>query len=260
MPLKYNNDNLLDVNGDPVMMPWEGQIMSAHADLMSGNVLNVGFGIGLIDGLLQKRKPSKHYIIEAHPDVHAHIKKTGWPQKPGVEILFGRWQDAISRVPTGSLDAVFYDTHDEGVEDFLHFALEAKRVLKPSGFLSFWNAYNAHNIFLHAVHCKAVTASLSTMGFETRWRKMPVAIPEETWKAWGGVKNWYLNAYHLPVCTFPFAPGDGNQPPVLALGFEEGGEGLEVGGCVVLAEDMDNMMRSGIEECANRALADAPAA
>lgn len=246
-PLAYNADNLLDAAGNPVMMPWEGQIMQAHATHLQGRVLNVGFGIGLIDGLIQDQgPPASHHIIEAHPDVQKHIEKRGWRDKPGVQLHFGRWQDMMGDLESGTFDAVFFDTHDEGVEDLLQWAAEAKRVLKPTGLLSFWNAYQAHNIYLHAVHCEAVTESLRRLGFVTKWHRMPVEMPKGTWKAWKGVQNWYLNTYHLPLCTL--LDGDRREGPA-------GGAD-----CVALAAaDMGTIMRRGIDECAAQALAEAAA-
>ena len=34
-----------------------------------GDVLNVGFGLGLVDRAIQSNHPTSHTIIEAHPDV-----------------------------------------------------------------------------------------------------------------------------------------------------------------------------------------------
>lgn len=47
------------------------------------HVLNVGFGLGIIDTALQARGPGKHTIIEAHPEVYARMQREGWTQKPG---------------------------------------------------------------------------------------------------------------------------------------------------------------------------------
>jgi len=33
-------------------------------------VLNIGFGMGIVDNALQRRKPSRHVIVEAHPAVY----------------------------------------------------------------------------------------------------------------------------------------------------------------------------------------------
>lgn len=39
---------------------------------------------GLIDTALQALQPGTHTIIEAHPDVYAHMLQQGWDKKPGV--------------------------------------------------------------------------------------------------------------------------------------------------------------------------------
>ena len=71
--LKYDaNDRLLDAQGDAVMMKWETPLMKLHAekicDVEHGKeseavVLNVGFGLGIIDGFIQDLKPKTHVII-----------------------------------------------------------------------------------------------------------------------------------------------------------------------------------------------------
>lgn len=113
-------------------------------------VLNVGFGLGIvsantgapnglsltfvptcfvdifylqIDSLFQSLDPppSRHVIIEPHPDVLAHMRSTGWYNKPGVEILEGRWQDFVTPEKVGELigedggfDIIYTDTFAEG--------------------------------------------------------------------------------------------------------------------------------------------------
>jgi hypothetical protein len=57
---------------------------------------------------LQGYKPASHTIIEAHPDVYAHMLAQGWDKKPGVRILFGRWQDVLHQLDT--YDGIFFDT------------------------------------------------------------------------------------------------------------------------------------------------------
>lgn len=61
-------------------------------------MLNVGFGLGIIDSAIQAHSPRSHTIIEAHPDVYAHILAQGWDKRPGVRVVFGRWQDVIEQV------------------------------------------------------------------------------------------------------------------------------------------------------------------
>jgi len=58
--------------------------------------------------LCQSYQPCSHTIIEAHPDVWAHMLAQGWGKKPGVKILFGRWQDVLPQLET--YDGIFFDT------------------------------------------------------------------------------------------------------------------------------------------------------
>lgn len=55
-----------------------------------------------------------HTIIEAHPDVHAHMLRRGWGDKANVTILFGRWQDVADQL--GEYDGIFFDTYSEHYE------------------------------------------------------------------------------------------------------------------------------------------------
>jgi hypothetical protein len=55
-PVRYSDGKLLDSQGEAVMMEWEKPLMLAHANLLcqnGGDVLNVGFGLGLIDESIQ---------------------------------------------------------------------------------------------------------------------------------------------------------------------------------------------------------------
>ena len=76
--------------------------MRAHAEQLcaaGGDVLNVGFGLGIIDGANAELGPRSHTIIEAHPQVHARMVAAGWAERPGVHVRFGRWQEVRWRAP-----------------------------------------------------------------------------------------------------------------------------------------------------------------
>ncbi len=132
--LHYDDNKLMDENNDAVMMGWEGPLMVEHAKVMCPkeglNVINVGFGLGLIDTELQKYKPKNHYIIEAHPDVYAHMLELGWDKKPGVKILFGRWQDMVPKLDI-LFDGVFFDTYGGtyNIHDCPEFTVTNRRLL-----------------------------------------------------------------------------------------------------------------------------------
>ena len=67
--LKYDNNKveglLLDDKEDAVMMSWETKLMEEHARLIchnKGSVLNVGHGMGIVDGKIQVKKIIKNQV------------------------------------------------------------------------------------------------------------------------------------------------------------------------------------------------------
>ena len=64
-------------------MQWEAPLMAAHAEVIcrgSGDVLNVGFGMGIIDTYIQGYAPRSHTIIEAvRPHRFSHARPTTHP-------------------------------------------------------------------------------------------------------------------------------------------------------------------------------------
>lgn len=92
-PLRLLPDRILDGSGRAVMMRWEEPIMRAHADALrcaGADVLNIGFGMGLIDGAISDAAPRSHTIVEAHPDILAAMRSAGWTAR--ATIVDGRWQ------------------------------------------------------------------------------------------------------------------------------------------------------------------------
>ena len=126
----YTNDGrLLDTNGNAVMMEWEKPIMKDAASLIcrdGGRILNVGFGLGLIDNYIQSQDIKEHWIIEAHPGVIQKMKDEGWDKKPNVRCIFDKWQNVYKNLP--KFDGVYFDTWKEAHEDF-HQIVES--ILNP---------------------------------------------------------------------------------------------------------------------------------
>jgi hypothetical protein len=65
----------------------------------------------------------------------------GWDKKPGVKILFGRWQDCVASLEP--FDAVFFDTFGEFYDDLKEFHTHLPRLLKPDGTYSYFNGLAA---------------------------------------------------------------------------------------------------------------------
>jgi protein arginine N-methyltransferase 2 len=213
--VKYDGDKLLDSDDDAVMMEWERPLMDAHASIMTNDgkkgmtVMNIGFGMGIIDEALQKLSPSKHLIVEAHPDVYAKMLKDGWDKKPNVEILFGKWQDVIPSLIAFAgpskffFDGIFFDTYGEHFSDMEDFhSLVLPPLLRPvTGIYSFFNGLSPDNIFFHGVACNCVQIQLEAIGLNTEFIPCEIQVKNEDWL---GVrrKYWHFDQYFLPRCTW----------------------------------------------------------
>ncbi|PRP78241.1 arginine N-methyltransferase 2 [Planoprotostelium fungivorum] len=179
--LHYSEDKLLDEEDNAVMMSWEGPLMEKHAELMCTrdgmHVMNVGFGLGLVDEALQKYKPASHTIVEAHPDVYARMLELGWDKRPGVKILFGRWQDVVLQMET--YDGIFFDTFGEFWKDLRQFCELVPSILNPGGVYSFFNGLGGSNPFFHAVYCRIAEMEMLQMGLETTYIKVEMEEPTD---------------------------------------------------------------------------------
>ena len=76
--LKFYNNKIVvedtgsDYNGIEVMMDWEDSIMSASAAYVTqngGDILEIGFGMGISANYIQSHSISSHTIIENHPQI-----------------------------------------------------------------------------------------------------------------------------------------------------------------------------------------------
>ncbi|KAK1147025.1 Arginine N-methyltransferase 2 [Aspergillus melleus] len=206
--LTFQQDRLLDQDQNGVMMAWESDIMAKSAKKLLPTpglrVLNVGHGMGIVDGFLQEQSPAAHHIIEAHPDVVAEMKRKGWHEKPGVKIHEGRWQDILpTLVGEGEqFDAIYYDTFAESYGDFREFFSEQViGLLDQEGKWSFFNGMGADRQISYDVYQKVVEMDLFEAGFDIEWEEIAVPTLEEEWN---GVRRpyWRIEKYRLPLCRY----------------------------------------------------------
>jgi protein arginine N-methyltransferase 2 len=208
--IQYDGDNLIDDStGDAVMMTWETPLMVHHAKDVCwnrGDVVNIGFGMGIVDTEIQKHSPKSHTIIEAHPDVYKQMIRKGWGSKPGVRVVFGRWQDVIDDL--GPFDGIFFDTYGEYYEDMQMLHTRLPKLLKPHGVYSFFNGLAPDNIFFHMVSGEVARRELNELGLEVSY--YPVSVDstqqKESWDdTWKGISSryWKFPTYFVPKCILP---------------------------------------------------------
>jgi protein arginine N-methyltransferase 2 len=201
--LEYSKDGetLLDSDQNGIMMGWERPIMQVtvkHLRINGKRVLNIGFGLGIIDTLIQEQNPQKHTIIEAHPDVYSKMIQDGWDKKPNVEILFGRWQD----VELGLYDTIYFDTFGEYYDDMKEFHENLPNILDESGQYSFFNGLAGTDLFFHDVACNICELDLRDMGFDVKFIDFKCGELDD--RLWDDIKRayWTLDIYRLPIVTF----------------------------------------------------------
>ena len=133
--LTFTDNEILLPDGFEVMMEWERPIMERSAEIITingGDVLNVGFGMAIIDTAIQAHGVSTHTIIEAHPQVVRRAR--AWARdKNGINIVAKRWQDAIG--DTGPFDGIYFDTL---MPPMIPFLLESPNLLKKGGVFTFF--------------------------------------------------------------------------------------------------------------------------
>ncbi|KAF8906497.1 hypothetical protein CPB84DRAFT_1813755 [Gymnopilus junonius] len=206
---------LVEVEGEDVgvMMGWEEGIMlktvrklcERHPKSSRLKVLNVGFGLGIIDNFFQglDEPPIEHVIIEAHPNVLEFMKKTGWYEKPRVKILQGRWQEFIRNPNDLSIhgfDIVFTDTFSERYTDLRQFFECIPNLLadEDSRF-SFFNGLGATDSLFYDVYTQISELHLSSLGLYVEWSDVDVSFDEEGGR-WGRSREYFsLPIYRLPI-------------------------------------------------------------
>ncbi|MCG8548637.1 MAG: tetratricopeptide repeat protein [Alphaproteobacteria bacterium] len=128
--LTFTDTEILLPDGFEVMMEWERPIMERSAEIVChnhGDVLNVGFGMAIIDTAIQAQGIAGHTIIEAHPQVIDKARR--WAEdKHNVTIVPSTWQDALGGLP--AFDGIYFDTLMPPMIPFLE---KVPDLLKPNG-------------------------------------------------------------------------------------------------------------------------------
>lgn len=218
--LTFTNDALLDSDANGVMMAWETDIMRKSADALCPTeglrVLNIGFGMGIIDRMFAATSPASHHIIEAHPDVIKELKKPDhdfgplWAAKVSGKYVVheGKWQDVVQKLlEDGDIfDAIYFDTFGEDYSQLkLFFSEYVVGLLSEDGKFGFFNGLGADRRVCYDVYCKVAELDLCDAGFDTEWEDVEVTeLGDEGEGEWKGVRRryWTLKNYRLPICSF----------------------------------------------------------
>ena len=136
--LTFEDTKILNENGAEVMMDWEAPIMEKSAEFIchnNGDVLEIGFGMGVCSDYIQTQGVNSHTIIEIHPEIIEKLKI--WADgKSNVTIVEGDWSSVED---LSTYDGIFIDTYgDDNWFNFKDFAL-AKA--KSGAKITYWNNF-----------------------------------------------------------------------------------------------------------------------
>ena len=127
----------------PVMMDWEDSLMSASAAYVTeggGDILEIGFGMGISAGYMHSHSIDSHTIVENHPDIIT--KAVEWASnKSNVTIISQSWYDVKDSL--GKFDGGFYDTF--GDENYKDFSSSLSTWTKSGTKVTFWNDDNSES-------------------------------------------------------------------------------------------------------------------
>lgn len=120
------DDSQLVIEGQQVMQDWERPLMKAMAEIVSethGDVLEVGFGMGISSTYIQKMGVKSHTIIECNDEVIENFNKwkEQYPQSV-IKLIYGQWQNVADQLE--SYDGVFFDTYPLSEEEFIEYAIK----------------------------------------------------------------------------------------------------------------------------------------
>jgi|TARA_R110001583_G_scaffold108809_4_gene257536 protein arginine N-methyltransferase 2 len=129
-----------------VMMDWEDPLMSASAAYVcegGGDILEIGFGMGISADYIHSHSIDSHTIIENHPDIIPKAQE--WArEKSNVTIITGSWYDVKDSLST--YDGIFYDTF--GDTSMNHFSSSLNNLTKPGTKVTWWNNNpNQNNLY-----------------------------------------------------------------------------------------------------------------
>ena len=135
--LEFFDDKIVNIDtGIEVMMDWELPIMEKSAEFVchnKGDILEIGFGMGICADYIQAQGVNSHTIIEIHPQILERLN-TWASGKSNVTVVEGDW-NSVSGL--GTYDGIFLDTFaDDSLNNFKTFALSK---IKSGGKITYWN-------------------------------------------------------------------------------------------------------------------------
>ena len=135
--LEFSDDKIVEQDSMvEVMMDWEAPIMEKSAEYIcesKGNILEIGFGLGICSNYIQSQGVNSHTIVEIHPQILEKLNE--WASdKDNVNVIEGDWSSLDF---SDKYDGIFLDTFgDDNLDKFKDFAVSQS---KNGSKVTYWN-------------------------------------------------------------------------------------------------------------------------
>ena len=152
----YETENaiiMLDVfahseNAHVVMHNFEHPIMEEHAKVITkngGDILEIGFGMGIFADYVQSSSINSHTIVENHPQIIG--KLIDWSKdKPNVKIISQSWYEAKEEGLFEKYDGIFFDTYGDDKFRYWKDCIQDGTLTKKGTVLSWYNGVEESTI------------------------------------------------------------------------------------------------------------------
>ena len=161
--LTFEDDKIITDDDREVMMSWESPIMEKSAEYIcesKGDILEIGFGMGICSDYIQAQDVSSHTIVEIHPQIIEKLKV--WADgKSNVIIVEGDWNS----LELGTYDGIFLDTFaDDSLDNFKEFTTSKAR---SGSKVTYWNNFadTRNKYSFDDINFEEVSVSPSSNGY-----------------------------------------------------------------------------------------------
>jgi guanidinoacetate N-methyltransferase len=137
----FNDSNIL-LKGSLnkyVMMDWETDLMKHHALRVTqnkGDILEIGFGMGISANFIQQFGCKTHTIVEVNPQILQRLYR--WAEdKPNVIIIEGDWYESLDNIGIRKYDGIWYDADCKYIMKVKSLLVDS--FLKPGGIFTYFD-------------------------------------------------------------------------------------------------------------------------
>jgi hypothetical protein len=180
----FLKDKILDEEGREIMMDWETDLMQEHAKVVTengGDILEIGFGMGICASFIQQANINTHTIIEIHDEIFERLLE--WAKdKPNVIPIKGDWFNNILK--DKKYDGVMHDTWND-INFTNYFFPTIKPFLKSKAIVTWYNNSNKEQIINYIsklkwgnLHLKEIDVNPPKNMFHQYYHKDKYLIPK----------------------------------------------------------------------------------